>query len=143
MISLDTNILFYSLCAASTFQKPAEQFLEQLREGDDEVVICELVLAELYVLLRNPKLMKKMPSPARAVRLVEYFRRHPGWRLVESAPVMPEVWRLAESPHFSRRRIYDIRLALTLLHHGVDSFATANMKDFRGLGFERVWNPLR
>jgi hypothetical protein len=26
--------------------------------------------------------------------------------------------------------------------HGVTRFATANMKDFQGLGFDQVWNPL-
>lgn len=34
------------------------------------------------------------------------------------------------------------RLALTLRHHGVTEFVTANVKDFEGFGFTRVWNPL-
>ncbi|MFM8358316.1 MAG: hypothetical protein ACKOET_07130 [Verrucomicrobiota bacterium] len=29
-----------------------------------------------------------------------------------------------------------------LRHDGVTEFATANVKDFEGFGFERVWNPL-
>jgi hypothetical protein len=48
----------------------------------------------------------------------------------------------AAAPQFARRRIYDTRLALTLRHHGVSDFATANVKDFEGFGFSRVWNPL-
>lgn len=40
------------------------------------------------------------------------------------------------------RRIIDARLGLTLLHHGVTEFATTNPKDFTGLSFQRVWNPL-
>ena len=40
------------------------------------------------------------------------------------------------------RRIYDARLALCLLAHGVREFATVNVKDFAGLGFRRVFNPL-
>ncbi|MFQ5740740.1 MAG: hypothetical protein ACE5JX_17185 [Acidobacteriota bacterium] len=55
---------------------------------------------------------------------------------------MDRVWKLAGGERFSRRRIIDARLALTLLHHGVTSLATANTKDFRGLGFLRLWNPL-
>ena len=39
-------------------------------------------------------------------------------------------------------RLIDVRLALTLRYHGVTDFATANVKDFNGLGFARVWNPL-
>jgi hypothetical protein len=38
--------------------------------------------------------------------------------------------------------IVDARLGLTLRHHGVDEFATTNIKDFAGFGFTRVWNPL-
>ena len=41
------------------------------------------------------------------------------------------------------RRIIDVRLALTLHHAVVTEFATSNPKDFEGLGFQRVWNPLQ
>jgi len=40
---------------------------------------------------------------------------------------------------FAFRRIIDLRLALTLRHHGVTEFATANEKDFQSVGFNRVW----
>ena len=50
--------------------------------------------------------------------------------------------RLAAKSGFAFRRIIDVRLARTLLHHGVTEFATANVRDFAKLGFERVWNPL-
>ena len=36
----------------------------------------------------------------------------------------------------------DARLAFTLLHHGVRELASDNARDFEGLGFERVWNPI-
>jgi hypothetical protein len=49
---------------------------------------------------------------------------------------------MAAKSGFAFRRIIDIRLARTLLHHGVTEFATANVKDFARVGFERVWNPL-
>jgi uncharacterized protein len=55
---------------------------------------------------------------------------------------MEAVWKRAAEPEFARRRIFDVRLALTLRHHGVREFATANEKDFLDAGFERVWNPL-
>jgi hypothetical protein len=55
---------------------------------------------------------------------------------------MDEAWKLAARTGFPRRRIFDVRLGLTLLHHGVTRFATANVKDFEGLGFQKVWNPL-
>lgn len=55
---------------------------------------------------------------------------------------MDEVWLLAGKQGLARRRLFDVRLALTLKHHGVTHFATANVKDFQDLRFERVWNPL-
>jgi len=32
--------------------------------------------------------------------------------------------------------------ALALQAFGVTEFATANIKDFEGLGFAKVWNPI-
>ena len=46
------------------------------------------------------------------------------------------------TPNFAFRRIIDVRLAATLRHFEVTQFATTNVKDFRGLGFSKVWNPL-
>jgi hypothetical protein len=45
--------------------------------------------------------------------------------------------------NFARRRAYDWRAALSMLRQGVTEFATVNVKDFEGLGFSRVWNPLK
>jgi predicted nucleic acid-binding protein len=34
------------------------------------------------------------------------------------------------------------RSALSMISQGITDFATVNVKDFEGLGFRRVWNPL-
>jgi hypothetical protein len=60
----------------------------------------------------------------------------------DSAGLHDELWRLATPESFARRRIYDARLALSLRRQGVTEFATANVKDFQGFGFARVWSPL-
>ncbi|MDP6448246.1 MAG: TIGR00730 family Rossman fold protein, partial [Pirellulaceae bacterium] len=54
-----------------------------------------------------------------AVQVCLSYRSNPRWRVVENAPVMEEVWSLAQRRQFPRRRIIDARLALTLIHHGV------------------------
>ena len=110
--------------------------------GRVDVVICELVLVELYLLLRNPAVLSKPLSAIGAVKVCATYRRNPNWRLVENAPIMPDVWELAAADGFPRRRIIDVRLALTLQHHGVTELATVNTRDFDGLGFARVWNPI-
>ena len=81
-----------------------------------------------------------------AVAVVENYRRHPYWMLLgfdpDSVGLHDELWPLAAGKAFARRRIYDARLALSLRRQGVTEFATANVKDFQGFGFDRVWNPL-
>lgn len=141
MIAFDTNLLLHAHHAGSPLNAGAREYLSGV-SAMDSVVVCELVLVELYVLLRNPAVVAKPLSSAAAVAIVAPYRRHPRWRLVEAAEVMTRVWTLAQGPGFARRRIFDARLALTLQHHGVTDFATLNVKDFDGLGFRRVWNPL-
>ena len=105
-------------------------------------VVCELVLVELYMLLRNPAVVARPLGAKAAAAVCRAYRRHPRWRLVENAPVMEQVWTLATGESFARRRIIDARLARTLQHHGATELATVNTRDFAGLGFTRVWNPL-
>jgi len=104
--------------------------------------LAELVLVELYNLIRNETVTGKVVSPSEGVQLIKGLRSNPVWMIVENAPVMAEVWKLAGKRGFVRRKIFDVRLALTLQHHGVTSFATTNLKDFQNLGFRKVWNPL-
>lgn len=141
MLSVDTNILFAALEATAPHHGQARAFLESHRDNDS-MVICELVLVELYLLLRNPAVVTDPLSAGAASRLIQGLRNNRRWRLVENAPVMAEVWGHAGRDPFARRKLIDVRLALTLRHHGVTEFATVNGADFRDLGFRRVWNPL-
>lgn len=140
MIGLDTNLLLYARLAGNPFHAKARAFLESLADNPD-VAIAELVLVEYYLALRNPAIVDPPLSAAAAAQECQFFRRHPKWQLVENAEVMEEVWQLASTRSFARRRIIDARLAKTLLAYGVDEFATANVSDFKNLGFTRVWNP--
>ncbi len=145
MTSCDTNILFVALEASRPGHGAARAFLEERRD-DPEFALCELVLIELYVLLRNPVIACRPLAPAGASDVIKTLRSNPRWDILDypgpAARVMDVVWDRATAPDFARRRIFDARLAFTLRHHGVTEFATGNQKDFEGLGFERVWNPL-
>lgn len=92
--------------------------------GRADVAVCELVLMELYQLLRNPTVVTRPLEGPEAAEVCQTFRRNRRWALLENAPVMNEVWVLAATPRIARRRLFDARLALTLRHHGVDEFAT-------------------
>lgn len=141
MISIDTNLLLYSLNADCPEHEAARGFVRSCADRED-VAIAELVLVELYVLLRNPSVVARPLDAPRAAGICHTFRRNPRWALIENGPVMDEVWKVASRAGVARRRIFDSRLALTLLHNGVTEFATRNEKDFADFPFERVFDPL-
>ena len=108
--------------------------------------MSELVLAELYNLLRNPAVLTPPLGAKDASDIVGTWRAHPRWRVVSFPPdaraMHDALWTEAARPGFGRRRVFDARLALSLLAFGVTELATANTADFRGFGFRRVFNPL-
>lgn len=141
MLSFDTNLAVHAANRASPLHEAAFEFMSSLGKRRD-VAVCELMLVELYLKLRNERIFPKPLAAAQAVAVCQAYRNNTGWMLVDAAPIMDETWRLAAGRTFAFRRIIDVRLALTLIHHGVKELATTNVKDFHGLGFERVWNPL-
>ena len=141
MVSFDTNIAVYAANKQSVKHREAQDFLQSLAQNKD-VAICELMLVELFLKLCNRRIFPRPLSPRQAAEVCRAYRSNRGWALIENAAVMDEVWERATIEGFAIRRIIDVRLGLTLRHHGVTQFATANVKDFEGLGFEKVWNPL-
>ena len=146
MTGIDTNILFYAYDASSANHTAAMQFLESLYERTD-ILISELVLVELYRLLRNSAVLKKPLSEREAVAVISEYRFQTQWPVVgfpsiDSRQFHDRLWNIASKPHFAYRRIYDARIALTLQSAGATEFATCNARDFLDLGFQRVWNPL-
>lgn len=141
MISVDTNLFVHAANLSMSSNAAARQFLASLVSRND-LVLCELMLVELYLKLRNPIIFPAPLNAAAAVAYCQALRGNTQWQVVESAPIMPEVWRLAARRDFAFRRIIDARLALTLRHYSVTEFATTNVKDFQDFGFTRVWNPL-
>ena len=142
MVSADTNLFLYALNSDSQRHEAAARFLAGAGR-DDPFTVCELVLVELYMLLRNPAVLARPLDGKGAADVCARFRSNPRWQYVDyEREVSESLWRWAGDTTSGFRRIIDARLALTLLHHGVTDFATANEKDFREFGFRRVWNPL-
>jgi len=141
MLSFDTNIAVHAANSGSPLHDRARDFLQSVATRRD-MAVCELVLVELYLKLRNEKIFSRPLTASQAAAVCQAYRKNQAWTLIESAPVMEDVWEHAAHKSFAFRRIIDLRLAHTLRHHGVTEFATANEKDFAGQGFLRVWNPL-
>ncbi len=145
MISVDTNVLFAALNSATSQHTQAHAFLQSLVPRKD-VVISELVLLELYVLLRNAVVNQHPLSAPEASRVCSTFRLNPNWQVVslpqDSRRFHDALWSSLAQDELPRRRAFDMRLALSLLDAGVKEFATVNLKDFIETGFERVFNPL-
>jgi predicted nucleic acid-binding protein len=145
MLSIDTNILFPASQSAAPLHDRAHGWLESLG-GRKDVALSELMLAEVYGLLRNPAIQPRPLSAPAAAGIIESYRRHPHWRIIgfpsDGRKFHDAVWKKAAEPGLAYRRLYDLRLAFSLMHQGVEEFATINVKDFQNLGFRRVWNPL-
>lgn len=141
MLSFDTNIAVHAANAASPLHEKAREFIESIATRRD-MAICELVLVELYLKLRNERIFARPLTAPQANTVCQTYRNNQAWLLIESAPIMADVWEQAGRKNFAVRRIIDVRLAQTLRHHGVTEFATTNEKDFVEQGFSRVWNPL-
>lgn len=145
VLSFDANLLLYSYCEAAPQHAVAHRFITALDNRED-VALSEFVLTEFYLLLRNPAvLVKPLTAPA-AVAVIQTYRSHPRWKVLGFPPDSRELhaalWQKSAHPGIARRRIYDTRTALVLRAFGVTEFATANVKDFEGFGFAKVWNPL-
>jgi toxin-antitoxin system PIN domain toxin len=141
VLSIDTNLLLYGLNSGCPEHDASLAFLRECSARSD-VAIAELVLVELYVLLRNPAVIREPLGAAEAAAMCRPFRTHPRWALIDCAPVMARVWEEASREDAARRHVFDARLALTLLHHGVRELATRNVSDFERFPFERVFDPL-
>jgi len=147
MISCDTNILFAGMNELSSHHRTAKAFLNDYATSPN-FVLCEQTLLELYCVLRNPIInAPNKPLTAReAVDVITSLRENAFWAFVDipsDVSVMANVWAMASKDPFAFRRIYDLRLAFTLRHHGVTRFATRNKKDFAGCGFVEVFDPLK
>ncbi len=143
MISVDTNILIYAANPESPDHGKAVAFLQEVTTNEDQYATCELILVELYMQLRNRKIFSKPLTASEAGLYCQTLRKQPNWRHFDYQPIIAEkLWKWASKTKSGYREIIDARLALTLRHHGVTHFATANVKHFQDFGFTKVWNPL-
>ena len=143
MLTADTNLFLHAADPDSPQHKPARDFFGSLDKTGEEFVICELVLVELYMLLRNPAVFVKPYTAKESSSYCRLLKQNPSWRCIDyDSSISAMLWEYASTTQAGYRHIIDARLAFTLRYHGVDRFATMNIKDFKSFGFSQVWNPL-
>ena len=86
MLSIDTNLLIYAVQPESPSQPEAAKFLEEEVNQKGVLVICKLVLVELYMQLRNPWIFSKPQTPAAAAAYCQTLRSTPGMRHIDNNP---------------------------------------------------------
>jgi len=143
LCSLDTNILLYAANEDAAEHAVCSKFLQVVVDAPEDWVIADQVYFELYVALRNPKVMEQPMSAAEASDHVSAVRNELG---IMHCGYQQECWNTAirsmKSDDFPFRRTHDAVLAATLLEHGVKVFYTRNTKDFLAAGFDQVVNPV-
>jgi uncharacterized protein len=143
ILSADTNIFLYAANPDSPHHEAARRFFEEEAAGRQRFVLCGLVLVEIYMQLCNPAVFPKPKTAREATAFCDALRANPDWEFADYEPdVAKSLWDWASGTNTGFRHIIDARLALTLRHHGVTHFATANVAHFEGFGFERVWSPV-
>jgi len=143
MLTTDTNLLIHVADPDSPDHDSAKAFFTSVTQGSEEFVLCELILVELYMQLRNPAIFAKPYTAKESAAHCLALKQNPNWRCIDYDPLIsPKLWAWAKETRAGFRQIIDARIAFTLLHHGVTRFATANVKRFKDFGFTEVWNPV-
>jgi predicted nucleic acid-binding protein len=143
LCSLDTNILLYAANEDASEHEVCKKFLQSVVDAPANWIIADQVYFELYVALRNPKVMARPLSARQATDHVSTIRNEMG---ILHCGYLQQCWNplilKMQADDFPFRRTHDAVLAATLRAHGVKTFYTRNSKDFLNAGFEKVINPL-
>jgi len=143
MLTADTNLLIHAADPDSPNHEGARAFFATVDSHNEDFVLCELVLVELYMQLRNPAIFAKPYSAKESASYCHALKQNPAWRCIDYDPlVSTKLWTWATNTKAGFRQIIDARIAFTLLHHGVTRFATISVEHFQGFGFTEAWNPL-
>ena len=143
MKSLDTNILVYAANQDAPEHLGAITVVNEMLAKPSEWLLADQVLWELYKALRNPKVLQKPRTAAQAAAQIEFLRTQAGVSHCAYEPsLFPGLLRRLKQTSFPYQRTHDAILAQTLVHHGVRTFYTRNLRDFEGAGFARLLNPI-
>lgn len=142
MHSIDTNILLYATNRDCPEHVSARALVDRALAEPHQWIIADQVYFELYRLLRSRTVLSRPLSPGDATRVIEYYREHSGWGRCAWDIELFERIRMHLAQDTGGRIVFDVVLAATLHDAGVQRLYTRNTKDFEGLGWFGVENPI-
>ncbi|MCG8479039.1 MAG: PIN domain-containing protein [Spirochaetales bacterium] len=142
MNSVDTNILLYATNRDCPEHGAARALVDRALSEPQRWIVADQVYFELYRLLRNPGVLARPLPASDATRVVEYYRAQSGWGRCAWDIELFERIRAHLLRDTGGRIVFDLVLAATLHDAGVERFYTRNAKDFDGLGWFDVENPI-
>lgn len=132
-IGLDTNILLrVSNRGDGQHQKVVDQ-LESFHVGGDELVICDQVLTELWVVATRPISANGLGATAQAVS-DEIARLQSIFTVVPNSSDTFKVWlETVQQVQAVGARAHDVKLEVTYTLAGCQALYTLNQSDFQGI----------
>jgi hypothetical protein len=95
-------------CSRSPEHRSTTAFISSLQDRE-EVLLSELILVELYRLLRDPAVVTKPLIASEATSVIQIWRRHPSWKITGFPPhsrqLHDRLWKVAAGSAFAFRRI--------------------------------------
>ena len=77
MITADTNLFIHAVDPDSPNHSKAREFFATLQSAETEFVVCELVLVELYMQLRNGVIFVKHYTAREAAEYFQAMKSNP------------------------------------------------------------------
>lgn len=135
--------MLYGSDQSSPFYSRARAFLESCAGNDEPLYLCYLTLMAYVRMSTHPRIFTKALTPEEAVRNVQGLADLPHVRLIAERDGFLGIYREVTRKVAVRANLVpDAHLASVLRQHGVSTLYTANVDDFRKLGFPDVRNPL-
>ncbi|HVT80775.1 MAG TPA: type II toxin-antitoxin system VapC family toxin [Phycisphaerae bacterium] len=139
MILVDTNLLVRAIEAGDKHQKPAVDALFLLRSRGEVPVLVPQNILEFYAVCtrssRGPRL-----SADQVLLEVEKLKRD--FPVLPESPAVFAQWETLVSNYKPvNRLVFDIRLAASMIVHGISTILTFNDGDFRSIQEIRTLNP--
>ena len=143
MKSLDANLLYFATNSRAPGHAKALRLVERIASEPGDWILADQVLFEYYRLIRNPAVLAHPLSASAAASRLAFFRERLGCLHCAYDPkFFGELLDCLQAPAFAAARTFDAVLAVTLKSHGVTTFYTRNVRDFRSFGWFSVIDPL-